>query len=398
MSTARLSALPAHVQSRIRSCGAPVRVARESRTVEWRTYKCEHRACDYCQRRYALHVTQKITEVIRADDRPVYMVTLTQRPRTPGLSRQSGRICERSISAHWRRTITKARRVAECNRKVPEWKAKGTVKGKDWTQHWVNERAAERTDIRSAVPSEYRRARPAEYDGDVDYLWQKECERAAPDDSRYDEGHYHWHFHVVVPDRALAELIQACWQHTRYQNSYCETDISETNAEDYESADCAAEAAAKELGMYLAGTRSGAFLGSAPASDIQAFFAQLRDVCLYAAGGKWRPIGVTPEPSDDPCIGIAWGDSGVWHGFSEWWEKGARELASAASDGRYTVDSDKADIQPRSVDRRAREILEQVRNFFEDRSGSRTAGGRLEVKDLPTDGLSYPVFPETGPG
>jgi len=314
------------------------------------------------------------------------MLSLTQRPPVVGnLSMFAGKMSHDSLTDHWDRAIELARNLVEANKKVDEWAKKTEHRQHEyyWT-YWLMKSQKLRAEIRDAVPAEYRRLEPEKIDERIDYLWQKECELNT------DSDHYHWHYHVVLKSKRFAELLNACWQATSEPwmegpSGYCQSEFSTVDDLQDHDSDFSGERVARELSMYLAGTRSGAFLNEVPGHVVGDYFAQLRNVCLYASSGDWRPIGVTRDAdSEDPVVAVAWSDCDRWYTWSEWWDTGRHLPERAGSEGIGRVPEQVVSERPEAVDKRASEILEQLRNEI---SKSPT---RSDVENLESSGLSPP--------
>jgi len=356
--------------------------------VEWSTLRCEHRACDYCQRRYSWRVTQAIEDTL-ADEESLHMVTLTQRPAAWGVGVEAGEQCQQSTTDHWRRAVQLARDVLKSNRMYKEWmRSADHDQAGRWIEYWWQKRTKLRKRVRDAVRNNGRPS--CEYEStnfaaceeeSLTYLWQKECELHLPDETS-PAGHYHWHLHVVVPSREVAELLNACWQATREQDDPCQTDISSADTSGRDDTDSEAEAMARELSLYLAGTRSGAFLEEATGWQVRSYFLQLHGTRLYAAGGRWRPIGVTPDQTtDDPVVAVAWADVDEWYSWEDWWSGGQTAAQVAATHGWYMTPQQLVDERPDAFDMPARRVLEQHRKKIPD---------TRDISSLPTDDLVPP--------
>lgn len=360
MSTAAAEYISESAEARVESCGQPIRIARASGDVEWSTWCCEHRACDSCQRIYSARVTQCI-EATLEDAPELTHLTLTQRPWQRGLIARDGQACERALRDHWSAAVDLAREMRRANRKMEEWEKRKDADygdlpkalGDYWYDYWDAKQNRLARTLRDAVGGDWHQRAFTEGTDELTYLWQKECEVSV------DAGHYHWHYHVATPDRETAELLNAAWQVTRTQPDTCQTTIQTREGD--------AEDLGEELGQYLSGTRSGAFLDGAETWQVAAFFIQLRDVRLYGAAGEWRPIGVRPDSDDEnPVVAVAWANSSKWFTWEEWWTAGREAVEIAGTHGIQCVPIELRFEEPDHVDNTAHRLLEQGTNNFSD--------------------------------
>ena len=231
------------------------------------------------------------------------------------------------------------------------------------------------------------------------YVWVREVTRG-------DSGQWHVHMHVVCPDRATAEVLNAAWQVTRRQSDTCHTDIKapaevREKLEDSEGGDDVRQLA-EYVTKYVTGTRDAAFTDEWSTLERSAYVKAMADKRVYDAAGDWRPIGIRHEAeADDPTVAVAWSDYDEWEDWATFWsdDSSVREVMTiSASHGRSCVPSEamagRATDVPWITSVRKR-ILEQHRNISE---APPDCCDREALKQVPRDvlcGRSPPVTTET---
>jgi hypothetical protein len=236
------------------------------------------------------------------------------------------------------------------------------------------------------------------------YVWVREVTRG-------DSGQWHVHMHVVCPDRATAEMLNAAWQVTRRQSDTCHTDIKapaevREKLEDSEGGDDVRQLA-EYVTKYVTGTRDGAFTESWSKAERSAYVKAMADKRVYDAAGDWRPIGLRHEAeADDPAVAVAWSDLDVWETFEEFWsdDSTVREAMTVAASNDWCHVPAKADAWAPTLAPARKRILEQHRNISEEppptvdvskletdengllRGGQPPIGGSLEPPEVPDTG------------
>jgi hypothetical protein len=411
--------LPPAAQARIAACGQPMRLLRQSGDVEWVPFRCEHRFCTECARRYSWRVAQALRQTF--EDTDVYMLTVTQRLPEGHTAEDLERNWE-IIRQHWDRATEQARHHCEGVRKRKAHEAKEAhattaadrATARHWREYWDEalqtnppEDAPEHVGSaalpylgtkwsRTWVPSR------GEYDApdELTYMWVREVTRG-------DAGQWHVHAHVICPDRATAEILNAAWQDTRQRQSEpCKTDIKgpddvREQLRDAEGGDDVGDLA-EYVTKYVTGARDGAFTDEWSTAERCAYVRGMADKRVYDAAGDWRPIGIRHEADpEDPAVAVAWSDYDQWEDWSTFWSEDSRVrevMSTAASHGRSCVPSEvmagmATDVPWLTAVRKR--ILEQHRNISE------TPPDGLDLDTLeqcPADvlrGRSPPVATET---
>lgn len=355
-------------RQRVASCGAPMRLLRDSGDCESIRYRCEHRFCDWCARRYSGRVATAIRETIEAaddvDDSGPYMLTLTHRHRQEqSTERQRLRSAWDRIRRHWRRASTRASKYVRWRDRYPKHKRRANDPTCERQALFEHFRQLTKDNLEEEGLDRYHSRRPdLDYDrtwddggawpgydlpdsreGDrLSYLWAREVTRGEASGGGEHDRAWHVHMHILCLDRETAEILNAAWQDTRTQSDVCRTDIRAASTA-LEAAEADVDDAAEYLSLYVTGTRSGAFMADdcgdcegcesggrcedpEPWEDRvrRAYVEGLQGKTLYGAAGQLRPIGVGDRPSsDDPAIAVAWGDLDIWETWREFWGEGS---------------------------------------------------------------------------
>lgn len=376
------------------ACGQPLRILRESGEVQWRPFRCEHRFCTDCARRYSWKVASALNETF--DSPEVYMLTLTQRLPSGFTADQLEKNWE-IIGEHWKRATERARRHCKGvrKRKAHESDEKhatdvvAKARAKHWRKYWDkalnpeamadNNAGTGKADgnegpehggtaalpyLGTAYSRTWNHSRD-EYDApeNLTYVWVREVTRG-------DSGQWHVHMHVVCPDRATAEVLNAAWQATKTQAETCRTDIKapEDVRDELEEAegDDDVRALAEYVTKYVTGARDGAFTDDWSTGQRSAYVKAMADKRVYDAAGDWRPIGLRNEAeADDPAVAVAWSDLDVWESFAEFWgdDSTVREAMTVAASNGWVHVPEEADAWAPVLEPARKKILEQHRNI-----------------------------------
>lgn len=386
-----------------------MRLLRASGSVDLTRYRCEHRFCDHCADRYAGRVATAIAETIEAtdgadDDDGPYMLTLTHPHHQPHSSERQRIACAwRRLRDHWRETVDLAKKYLRWRRHLPDHRRR-MRRGRrraywswlvDETESKLRARGLERyesTDPDRTYSETWSEGGSwsgyelPEGEGDeISYLWAREITRGeAPTHSDHDRC-WHAHQHVLLPDRATAEILNAAWQQTQPGRTMCQTDIRSA-AEACEEPDADLEGAGDYLAMYVSGSREGAHMAD-PCGECsgceegrscdepidwstevsRAYVEGLQGETLYGAAGEYRPIGVADRPDpDDPTIAVGWADLDRWETWAEFWgeESTVRSaMTIGAPIGDLGVPAPIAEERPDSIDPDVRAVLQGAENI-----------------------------------
>jgi hypothetical protein len=326
------------------------------------------------------------------DSSEVYMVTLTQRLPEGFTAKQLEENWE-VIGDHWRRTTERARKHCKGVRRRKDHEDTEThattavekARARHWRKYWDKALDPEPDNVdtgkadgsggpglgSAALPylgtaysRTWNRGR-SEYDAPekLTYVWVREVTRG-------DSGQWHVHMHVVCPDRATAEVLNAAWQATKTQTETCRTDIKapEDVRNELEEAegDDDVEALAEYVTKYVTGARDGAFTGEWTTGQSSAYVKAMADKRVYDAAGDWRPIGLRSEAeAEDPAVAVAWSDLDVWESFAEFWGDNStvREAMTVAASKGWVHVPEEADAWAPVLQPARKRILEQYRNI-----------------------------------
>lgn len=145
-----------------------------------------------------------------------------------------------------------------------------------------------------------------------------------------DRGRYHAHLHVLCPDLATAELLNAAWQAGHRQGAWRHTDITEP---------ISAERGAGYVSRYVSspidirttpdpGRWSGQDLRelaqiqlverATPPVHVAAVPIALRGRRVVNGAGRWRSLGLSRTSTDDPRPAVYIDDVGRVHSPADW--------------------------------------------------------------------------------
>lgn len=251
----------------------------------------------------------------KTDTESVWMATITRRA-TGDLSTSALKRAIQREREHWR-TITKKLRWDDSRlRKYAETGARSYLRELEIAPPDRVDLSQGSEEIDGAYDDGHRCGGYwPDADGSRTYLWALEATTGAAD-----KGHWHVHRHVICPDRSQAERILAA--------SYLHDDEIQGAAPyrvDLRRWD--RKRAAGYLAGYLAGAQRDvddktwtSCVECEPVDVQRAYVDGMKGVRRYDAAGDWRPLGMSPDETDDPVV-LVGDDLGVYDAqsyYSKW--------------------------------------------------------------------------------
>ena len=318
-------ALPSTRAARISACGRPLIAWTLSGERHCTAYACRDRYCANCGDRYASRAFAKISEAMDSTEtESVYMATVTR--VAPGPADVDG---DALSGALLRQALRRERDQWQTITSALRWDDYRIGRGRD---HETRIKPPDSSNLASCagcetwsydcdqcsllIGTEYEPAAgywPAA-DGDRTYLWALEITTGANGDR------WHVHRHIITHNRVTAErILCAAYQHRdRWQATRrvgYRVDLREIPAAD----------AAGYVAGYLSGRQTTKGGWESAVADLSAetqavYVRETMGVRRYDAAGDWRPLGMSPEPSEDPWVVV--GDHTAVYPVQEYYRRG----------------------------------------------------------------------------